>query len=123
MIEIDLERKERFRSAVHTLNVDRQRLADSIGYKKRYLDQILSADKNVSEILVIRFTKRYKQFNPDYILHGKGGLIIDVDAPDMVEEKPPRYGDPLDGLRELLDKHEQRIRELEEEVRLLKVRL
>lgn len=122
MTNQDLERKARFKTAFKALNVDRQLVADELSYKKKYLDQVLSAKKNVSELLVSRFTKRYKRFSAEWILTGKGEMMInpanEVGEPEVeYKPKPERL---TDALRQILEDYGERIKRLEHEVLLLK---
>ena len=122
MTNNDLDRKIRFKAAFKALDIDRQIVADQLGYKKKYLDQVLSAKKNVSELLVNRFTKRYKKFSAEWILTGKGEMVIDpaneVSEPSVEYIlKPERT---TDALRKILEDYDERITRLEKEVMLLK---
>jgi len=75
MTEKQAQIKVRFKQVVKHLNLDRHVLAGQLGYKKRYLDQILSADKNLSETVLLKFTKRYKKVNEDWLLRGEGEML------------------------------------------------
>ena len=104
-------RKARFKEVIQHLDIDRQILASNLGYKKKYLDQILSADKNLSDSVALKFTKRYKQVNEDWLFTGSGEMLNDEvgdtyqlgKTKTEVSETEPEYtGDPLAGLRALI---------------------
>ena len=118
MTKEDEERKHRFRTAVKALGIDREVIAEQLGYKKNYLNQVLSSSKGVSEMVIIKFTKRYKKFNPDWLLKGSGRM--EVENADELSSQELQPIDPFEALRALMEKHERRISDLEDEVRLLK---
>jgi len=80
-----LDRKERFRNVLKTLDLKRQLVARRLGYKEGYFDQILSGNSDVSESVVLKFSKYYREANPDWILNGTGEMIL-KNIPRVAEE-------------------------------------
>jgi transcriptional regulator with XRE-family HTH domain len=118
MTEKQHERKARFKTLFKELNLDRQLVANALGYKKGYLNQILSADKNLSDAAALKFTKWYKKVNEDWLLDGVGEMLnptdgvnnyqIDEGHPRTLEELEEEYkADPLAGLRDLIARVEE----------------
>ena len=125
MTERQLERKARFKIVIKALDIDRQVLADRLGYKKKYIDQVLSADKNLSDAMLLKFTKWYKEVNEEWLSEGKGDMLLPSNAVTGEEIKKPvavyeTPGEPLEMLRVWMESFESRIKELEAEVRRMK---
>lgn len=130
MTQKELERKARFIIVVKELNLDRQRLADRIGYKKRYLDQVLSADKNFSDAMFFKFTKWYKVVNEKWLDTGIGEMLntntsdddsVLNDPESAYKRNPAVRDDPFSQLREMMMDQAERIISLEEEVERMRV--
>jgi len=118
MTEKQLDRKARFKRVFEALNLDRGLVSSQLGYKKGYFDQMLSADKNVSDVVVLKFTKRYSQVNEEWLMSGVGEMLntndvvkkyqIDGGQPRTLEDLEAEYkNDPLAGLRELIARVEE----------------
>lgn len=123
MTNEQVERKARFIIAVKSLGIDREELAENIGYKKKYLDQILSAGKNLSDTVALKFTKRYKEINEDWLLHGTGEMhVVENDqitggTPRTLQDLEDAHrDDPLFALKEVLKDYAERITALEQKV-------
>lgn len=118
MTEKQHERKARFKKVFSLLNLDRQLVANALGYKKGYLDQILSADKNLSDAAALKFTKWCKKVNEDWFMSGIGEMLNQSDgvksyqiegvAPRTLEDLESEYrADPLAGLKHLVERVEE----------------
>ena len=119
------ERADRLRLFLNQLKVKNVELSKRMGLKtSTYVSQLLNKNTTITAEAANRIADAYPVLNTRWLLNGTGDMKIqDIALPDKLGEPDSEYiGDPLNGLRAILDKHEQRIRELEEEVRLLKER-
>lgn len=95
-------------------------MARQIGTDQPNISQLgTDKRKGISKELIIKIVKRYTEINPWWLLTGDGDMLVsgkvEKKEADKVEEGSQSYGgDPLDGLRAMLAKHEQRITALEE---------
>lgn len=128
MTEKQQQRKARFKEVFALLNLDRQLVANELGYKKGYLNQILSADKNLSDAAALKFTKWCKIVNEEWLLEGRGEMLNQPDVVKgyQIEEGRPRTEEDLEkdikddplfgGLKERLADYEARISALESRI-------
>lgn len=121
---IDKEKGIRLELFVNSLNIKHKAFAARVGTSNKFVSQIINGHSNLTTDMAYRIGKAYPELNKEWLLKGEGEMLIVEKQPDMVEEKQPMYGgDPLDGLRQMLEKHEQEIKELRREVEGLKKRL
>jgi transcriptional regulator with XRE-family HTH domain len=77
---VQQEIKERIKDLLKALNVNREQISTKLGYKKSYFDQMLSGNNNVSESVLLKLSKNYKEVNLNWILTGEGEMMLsDID--------------------------------------------
>lgn len=95
-------------------------MARQIGVDQPNISQLGTPKRpGISKELIIKIVKRYTDVNPWWLLTGEGEMLMMINDKkndtDVLEEDSPDYvADPLNGLRMILNKYEERITALEE---------
>lgn len=125
----DEQRKQRTRlkAWMKLEGIKRESLAKKIGYKKEYLDQVLSGGNAVSKALLYEISKYYN-LDTEWVENGEGEMYKELPGARMVEEAEvvTYEPDPLSALRRMMDEHLEMMRLLEEhrdEIEALKDRV
>lgn len=117
------KKNERLKLLMKALKIKNIHLAKAIDTAPAFISQLRSGRQNITTDFAFRISKRYPLVNIDWLLHGDGEMFLEavpgknrivVSEPDAKYEAKP--GDPLGALRALLERHEERLAELEAEV-------
>lgn len=110
------ERADRLRLFLNQLKVKNVELAKRMGLKRStYVLQLLNKNTTITAEAANRIAEAYPVLNTRWLLNGTGEMKVQQMAlPDKLSEPDVLYSsDPLNGLRAILEKHEQRIAALE----------
>lgn len=113
---IDKQRGIRLETFINSLNIKHKLFAQRVGTSNKFVSQIINGHSNLTTDMAYRIGKAYPKLNKDWLLYGTGGMeIVQIALPNKLSEPDVLYSsDPLNGLRAILEKHEQRIVALEE---------
>lgn len=123
-----LEQRARMKMVLEHYYIDRQRFALITNSKLSYVNQMLSGDRKVSEIIMRRFCDIYQMVNFRWLQSGLGQMIEeDVEEEDEIEgvsePETPYHTDPVASLSWVLRDHDRQLKELKAEIDILKNKL
>lgn len=124
---IDKQIGERLNQFIFENNITQSSVAEIVGVKHGFLNQILKGKKGISAKVIINLTLAFKNLNIRWLLTGEGEMWmlpnyypppeIGSGIPDMVQEDGPMRIEPRaytpEELAQLLQDHERRLRDLE----------
>jgi transcriptional regulator with XRE-family HTH domain len=111
------EQRNRLKAFIKRKGIDRQSFAQKLGYSKGYIEQVLSGNNVISEILEIKISKCYPELNIGWLMRGEGEMERMSTDVLVVAEPELKYGHgmPENGLINVLDQYRIRIQELQTE--------
>lgn len=127
------ERAERLREFLNRLNIKNITLASKLGIKPAFVSQLLNKYSTVTTDVALRISRVYPTLNIHWLLDGEGEMFLGKkeaeSLPSVVQEATPVYerlgvsagGGLLEALVGRVVALEDRLAELEEEVRRLRV--
>ncbi len=121
-MHIDKQRGIRLEKFIKHLKIKQKDFANEVKTDRGFVSQMVNGHSNLTTDMAHRISKVYPSLNMDWLLDGEGEMLLPIitERNPVVLEPAIDYGDPLNPLRTLLDKHESRIKHLESEMQELK---
>jgi transcriptional regulator with XRE-family HTH domain len=116
---------QRLQTLIDEVGMSQTALAQLIGLKQGYINQIFRGHKRISSTAIFAIAKRFENLNIRWLLLGSGTMwILENYYPPpeigsgalVIHEPPPGYdpaADPPTDIYSVLRDHEQRLRTLE----------
>lgn len=103
----------RLQKLIEVNKTNPKRFAEVVGVSPSFIYQILGSTKGISAKVIQGISKAYPKTNIAWLLEGTGDENFTSDPAGESNESYQKYDGPLQGLIDLLEKHERRIAELE----------
>lgn len=116
-----LEQGARLEALLKALGIKQTQFSKIAGVSQTYVSQMISGKKSISYSVIQGITKSLPQVNIKWLMQGEGEMFF-PEKNSEVSEPGEKYGKVswVQELSALLDRHEERIARLEEEVQRMK---
>lgn len=121
------EQRNRLKTWMKKKGLDRQAFAEKLGYKKEYIDQVLSGRNAISETIELKLSKCYPELNVAWVMTGEGDMTLYLPdqerKPNLLSEPDVRYrsgGWLTSDVKTLIDRIAGWLEEIDSEIARLK---